>query len=401
MTPRLRWWLWGVIGMGMVICGVLAALTKGDPFDMESFRLVRDALGQRPLGVYASFAHQGIDRWPYPPGFFAWIYLSGVVASHGGPSFEFMIRFPTILADGAIAWIVQDFLGWAGRGSRTRLAAAGLVSLGPSFVVIAGYHGQIDALAILPGVLAVSLWTRSEEPSRALFAGLLLGLGGALKTVPLLLVLALLPSARSRREAVILLMAAAGPVLVAFLPFAVAGLLPAPHVLLYRGLPGVGDLSLVAQPDLAGDVIGTARHGFSPLTRALIDHGSLIVVAGLLAVAGIGARTRGSAPQMACILWLAVYAFGVNFFFQYLVWGLPFFLLAGYVRATFLAQIALLLPTLGFYLRPWHQAAVAAAYAVAMISVWAISVGGFVVLTRKLVTGRPTESIARWGARRF
>lgn len=66
---------------------------------------------------------------------------------------------------------------------------------------------------------------------------------------------------------------------------------------------------------------------------------------------------------MAVLLWLAVYAFGVNFFFQYLVWGLPFFVMAGYIRSTLVVQLLVLPPTLLFYLRPWHEVGVAAVYA--------------------------------------
>ncbi len=108
---RFRLHLWAILALGVVVSGVLAALTKGDPFDMESFRLVRDALNHSAFGVYSDFAHRGITRWPYPPAYFPWIWAAGQIAAHHGPSFEFMLRVPVILADAAIAWIVQDWLG--------------------------------------------------------------------------------------------------------------------------------------------------------------------------------------------------------------------------------------------------------------------------------------------------
>jgi hypothetical protein len=372
---------------------VIASLTRGEPFDMESFRLVRDALNRGPLDVYSYFAHRGVTRWPYPPAFFPWIWASGAIAAHGGPSFAFMIRVPTILADAAIAWIVQDWLGRLGRSAGERLLAAALVSLGPSFVVIAGYHGQFDAVAILPGVLAVSLWPRIGSPWRAVVVGLLIGLGGALKTVPLLLVLAVLPTARSRREFVTLLGAAAVPLLVAFAPYAIAGRLPAAHALSYRGLPGVGDLSLAAQPNLAQLALGIANPHASGLTEFLIRHGTLVVVAGLLAVAAIGAYTRAEAPQMATLLWLAVYAFGVNFLFQYLVWGLPFFLMAGYLRSVLWVQLLLILPTVLFYLGPWHAESLAVVYGVVMIVLWLAALGAFCALAWRMIGGTRAKGV--------
>ena len=381
--------LWTILAAGVLVSCLVAALTPGDPFDMQSFRMVRDALDQGALSVYASFAHRGIVRWPYPPAFFPWIWIAGRIAALGGPGFGFMIRVPSILADAGIAWIVQDWLGRTGRDHRERLLAAALVSAGPSFIVIAGYHGQFDAVAILPGVLAVSLWSRADSPHRALTAGMLIGLGGALKTVPLLLVLALLPTARTRREAVLLLAAAALPVLVSLAPFAIAGSLPPAHVFSYHGLPGVGDLSLVAQPNLAQLALGIGNPGASPLTEWLIRHGTILVVAGLLIVAGVGLRSRAGAPQMATILWLAVYVLGINFFFQYLIWGLPFFVMAGYLRSVSAAQLTLIVPSLLFYLRPWHQAGLAVVYDVLMIGLWAIALVTFLILSWRLIGQRP------------
>jgi len=382
---RFRAILWGIIALGVVAGTILALSTSGDPYDMQSFGLVRAALRRGPLEPYALFAQQGIVRWPYPPAFFPWIWVSGALAGHG-LSFGFLARVPSILADAALAWLVQDFLGSRVAGARTRLLAAGLVALGPSFLAISGYHGQFDALAILPGVAAVSLWERREDGgSRALAAGLLIGVGGALKTVPLLLLLALLPSVRSRREALTLLAAAALPLVLAFAPFAVAGKLPSPHVLTYRGLPGAGGLSLLAQPDLSLATLGISGARLSGLSDALVRHGSLLVGAGLLAVAAVGVRSRARAPQLAVLLWLAVYAFGVNFFFQYALWGLPFFLMAGYVREVLVVQAVLLLPTLIFYLRPWHRPIVAVTYTAVMLLVLVACFGAFGLLARRLL----------------
>src|SRR5207302_10782054 len=105
-----------------------------------------------------------------------------------------------IAADAAIAWLVQAGLGRAGASDRTRLSACALVALGPAFALISGMHGQIDSVAILPAVLALVVWERGGS-RRALAAGLLIGRAASIKTAPGLMVLALLPSVRSRREA--------------------------------------------------------------------------------------------------------------------------------------------------------------------------------------------------------
>lgn len=286
--------------------------------------------------------------------------------------------------------MVQAFLGSRGATDRTRLAAAVLVSLGPSFLAISGYHGQIDALAILPAALALYVWDRPEPfSSRAVTAGLLIGVGAAFKTVPGLMLLALLPSVRSKRETGELVIATLAPVLLAFAPYVLTAGLPALHTFLYRGVAGVGGLSLLAQPDLPMAFLGIGPETPSPLFQAVTGHGGVITAAGLGLVALIGFRSRASARVMAVVLWLAVYAFGVNFFFQYLLWGLPFSLMAGYVREVALAQAALLIPTAVFYLRPWHHVIVAVAYSTLMILVWAAACCGLGLQARRLLARRP------------
>jgi Glycosyltransferase family 87 len=388
LSSRFPLHLWGVIGVGSVVGLATALFTDGEPYDMESFRLVSGALHDDPLTVYAEYGQAGRIRWPYPPGFFPWVYLSGTVSGHVDLSFEFLIRLPSIAAVAALAWLVQDFLGRRRAGAGTRLAAAALVSLGPSFLVTCGYHGQIDAVAILPGVLAISYWERSTTESRAVTAGLLIGMGGALKTVPLLLVLALLPSVRSRREALILVAAAATPMLLAFAPYTLAGTLPSSQLLSYRGLAGVGGLSLAVQPDFAVAALGVRPVARTDVAQAVADHGNLVLYVGLVAVAAVGWIWRPRPLQMAVLLWLAVYAFGANFFFQYALWGLPFFLMAGYVRQVLVVQVALLPPALAFYGRPWESELVAAGYAGLMLLVLAASLAGFAIVVRRLVSGR-------------
>ena len=86
--------------------------------------------------------------------------------------------------------------------------------------------------------------------------------------------------------------------------------------------------------------------------------------------------------RAAAILWLTVWAFGTGFFFQYLVWGLPFLLLDGHVRAAALLQVAVLLPMLLFYLGPWHREIVVTLYATVMLAIWLAWCVGLVLLAR-------------------
>ena len=209
MTRNWKLWLLVLLAAGTALRVVLAFATYGSEYDQASFAFIHDALSSSGLDVYAARDGFGAPRWPYPPAFFPWITASGELSSATGAAFHGLIALPTIMADAALAWVVQGFLGKRGKSPADRLVAAGLIALGPSFVLISGYHNHFDSLAILPAVCALSIWDqRGEGGNAALKAGLLIGVGCALKTVPILMLLALIPTARSRKEGITLTTAA-------------------------------------------------------------------------------------------------------------------------------------------------------------------------------------------------
>ena len=372
--------MWTIIGVGLVGRLALAFTTAGVPFDVEAFSLVREGLADDPLHVYTD-----TDRWPYPPGYFAWILAGAGLERPTGLDFDELMQLPPIIADLGIAWIVQAVLGRNGAPERTRLAAAGLVALGPAFFFISGHHGQIDSIAILPALVGLLLWQRfPAAPRRALYAGLLIGLGGLLKTVPLIVVLALLPSARSWREGAALIAAAAVMPVLAFLPFVLADPSGVETALRYRGVPGVGGLSLLVQPELARVWMNEAPIEGTSITFALLDWGGPWTALVLLAVGAFLLRFRPGPVEGTALLYLAVWAFGLNFFLQYLVWGLPFLLMAGYVREVAWAQVLILPAAVLVYLRPWEEIAAAYAYLPASLAVWVAAVAGFLALSLRI-----------------
>lgn len=370
-----------LIAAGIALRLVIALLTHGQPYDMTSVQIVRDDLSDHGFHIYR-YVNVGNWHWPYPPAFFPWIALSGALAGAHTHVFEVLIRLPTILADGALAWVVQEYLRGRGASDASRLAAASVVVLGPVFVAVSGYHGQMDSLAILPCAVAVLVWERMDGERRALVAGALLGLGGALKTVPLLMVLALAPSVRSWRELVKLVVSAAAVPVALLIPFVLATPgLPEAALRKYHGFPGQGGLSLVIQPGLAKTwLMGAHAHPahFTGVSRALGENATIVNYAILGATAAFLARHRPSPPLAACVLWLALYAFAPAFFFQYLIWGLPFFLMAGYLRAAAAVQLAVLAPMLLFYVGPWSADWPAYVYVPIMLAVWVGTLGALI-----------------------
>ena len=375
--------VWALVAAGTLVRLALAFTTDGQPYDMEVLRELWPALDDAPLDVYATPIGPGEGiAWPYPPGFFVFAWLAGQLSDLTGLDYPALIRIPSILADAAIALVVARALG----GSRG-VAAAALVALGPSFIAISGYHGQLDDLAILPAVAAVAFWDRFPPPRRALYAGLLIGAGCAIKTTPVFVLLALLPSVRSWREAATMVTAAAAVPLAVMAPYLVHTPRELMDALEYRGFPGTSPLSILLQPELAEQLFRQVTP--SRIVDALYDRGQAVVIVTLTAVAFATTRFgRGWTPaERATLLWLAFYIVTPVFFSQYLVWGLPFFLLAGRLRLVVAVQAVALLPTILFYRAPWEDHAVAYPYGASMIALWALFLAAFVLVVRERQAG--------------
>ena len=397
-TRKHRLLLWGMLAAATLGRAILAWRTQGVTFDLDSLELVGEALRSSGLDAYSAVNAEA-NRWPYPPGYFPAVLGAGEL-DRAGIEFTTAIRLVPALADAAIAWLAQDLLRRRGASPRLRLVTAGAVALGPSFFLISGYHGQIDAVAIAPALAALWIWTRDERGgSRALAAGLLIGVGCAIKTVPIVMLAALLPSSRSIREGAVLVTAAAAVPIVTLAPFLLADPDGVRRVFEYRGAPGLGGLSMLAQPRLAEGWLQAATVEVSPLVERLSDVAGLILIAGLAAAALFLLRVRARPADAALLIWLTVYVFSVNFFVQYFVWGLPFLLAYGRVRTAIAVQLAVLPATLvGFHdllgLGAPSVGVVRTIYTPALIGFWLACAVGLVLLSRRLWRARPATAPA-------
>jgi hypothetical protein len=386
-------WLWALIALGTLIRLAIAATTDGVAYDVESFQLTRHALAHDLLHAFGALNGPGNYRWPYPPGFFAWIEAAVAGDRVFGGGYIGFIQLAPIAADAALAWLVAWYVAARDLPRRVWLAAGGLIALGPSFVVISGYAVQIDSVAVLPAVAALIVWERSDGADRAWKAGLLLGLAASIKTVPALVVLALLPTARGWREAGALVACAVAVPLVLLAPFAVADLDGVREMLRYNGAPGLGGLTLALQPDLAETWLRVPT-GFNSINDWIFDHQRWVNGAVIGLTAAFLLRFRVAAPLAAVVLWLAVWALGTGFFFQYLVWGLPFMLMAGYIRSAAALQLVTIVPAILFYAGPWKADSIVVAFVIVMLAVWLAWLAALVLLARDGARGRPTATPA-------
>jgi hypothetical protein len=370
-----------LIAVGAFVRLALATLLVHRSYDMTSVSIVNSTLRAHLTALYET------KRWPYPGGMLPWVLASGTLAHHTGADISFWFKLPTIAADGLIAWLVQAYLGLRGASQNKRLVAAALVCLGPSFIAISGYEGQIDALAILPGVAALYLWERSSAKGSVgtrteLLVALMIGAGAAVKTVPLLLALAFVPRIRGWLGRLRFCAVATAIPLLSILPWLITKPDSLAIVVKYKGI-GVGPLALAVQPTLAKDFLTAhATVQFDALSTFLEHHGKIILYIALAVVTFVLLLRRPRPERAAVLLWLCAYAFMPFFFFQYVIWGLPFLLMAGYIREIALAQAILLIPTALWEGRTWDSVAVVWPYAILMTVAWAWALVSFGVQTR-------------------
>lgn len=387
--------LWTLVGVGVIVRLVLGFSTRGAAFDIDSFEIVRRALADDPLGLYGA-VNQGYARWPYPPLFLPWMALSGWLSDTIGLSYDGWVQLPMAAADAGIAWVVQELLRVRGASERARLAAVALVMFGPSFLLTTGYHGQIDSAAILPAIAALLVWERGGD-RRALAAGLLIGVGGAIKVVPLVLLLPLVVGARSRREAMELVVSAGAVVLGALAPWLVADFGATVDSLGNRGFPGLGGISLIAAPGLADAALRGGTPDASGVIDWIVQNGWMVPAAGLAAATAVLVRRRPDPLIGSVIVWMVLMALGVNFALQYAVWGLPFLIAAGWLRRAAAVQVVLLPAAIVFYLAPWDSSAAVVVYCASMIAAWLLLM---VLLAQAVRDTRPRSRSAAAGPQR-
>jgi hypothetical protein len=387
--------LWAIVAGGIALRLVLAFAFYGQASDIFGFQLVGHYFVHHPLHPYDVNDHTlggtTFPPWAYPPAYLLWLAAATGLGDVTGLPWHGIVQLMPIAADVGLALAIYVYLGWRGASERVRLAGAALVMLGPSFIAISGYHGQIDAVAILPGVLALIAWERRPRSERAMGAGLLVGLGAAIKTVPGLLVLALLPAADSLRERVALIGAAAAVPAIMLLPFLIADPGALDWIRANDGFPGKGGMSLAAHPSLGWNWVAHGVTFHSPnsgVSELLADNAARIELATVAVVASILARYRPAPIDGAVLIWLATYAFAPNFFMQYLIWGLPFFIMAGYLREVAILQ-AVVAPATAIYYAQTSSgdglgAGFAALYVVTMIGLWAFWVAAFATVALRM-----------------
>jgi len=252
--------------------------------------------------------------YPYPPPWAAVEAGAEWLARHGVGAFPINVKVPILLAD---LLIVLTLAASAGAG-RASAAAAWIYAVHPVSILVTGFHGQFDAVAL--ALVLLSLDAHAQE--RRDRAALLLGTAIATKSFPVLLLPFLaLSGGASPRRAVRFAALAVAPVAVLLAPFAVSDLRAVMRELLsYSGIADFGWTGLVRGVSwLATGVLPRSEARFWP-TAALASKALFLAVWAGLVLAVARRRLTLSAPQASLVTVLAFCVFYGSLSAQYLLW---------------------------------------------------------------------------------
>jgi hypothetical protein len=236
-------------------------------------------------------------------------------------------------------------LGAIGRRRGQGLAPAWAYAIHPVALLIGGFHGQFDALALLPLLLAVQAF----EAGRFDRAALALAAAIAVKSFPVLVLpffLLALPGTAARARFVVL---ATVPVGLSLLPFAIADFGALRRELFgYGGVADFGWIGLVRGLGfLSRGVLERSEAVYWPNLVPVGKSLFLAVLAGTFVFA-VRRRARPPLESAALLVFLAFLTFYGAVSAQYLLWVAPFAaLLFGRLAAAHAAASTVAL--LGFY----------------------------------------------------
>ena len=284
---------------------------------LVSDRVVADVLRYRRVAAHVLDVswnpYQAQHLYPYPP---VWVWVEAAcewLARHSGLSFAVLVKLPVLAAEVAIVALLARW--GATRGGAARWAPW-IYALHPVAVLVSGFHGQFDSLALLMVLIAV----RASERGRHDDAALALAAGIAVKSFPVLAVPALLLRVTGSGARVRFLALALLPVAVLLVPylahdanavarelFGYGGVADFGWIGAWRGLRWVADEGLAR---------GEARF-----------HGALVPLAKVMFLVAYAAVAVRMARRDAITAILAVFVAFETFYgalsAQYLLWVIP------------------------------------------------------------------------------
>jgi hypothetical protein len=299
---------WGPVAAALLVR--LAAILLSD-------RIVADVLRYRRLAAHVLDVswnpYLARQLYPYPP---LWVWVEAGcewLARHSGLSFAVLVKLPVLAAEIGIVVLLARWGSERGGAARW---APWIYALHPAAVLVSGFHGQFDSLALLM-VLAAA---RASERGRHDAAALALAAGIALKSFPVLALPVLLLRVTGAAARVRFLALAIVPVAVLLFPYLVHDASAVARELF--GYGGVADFGWIGARRGLRWVSGEA------LTRGEARfHGALIPAAKAAFLAAYAVVVVRMARRERVAALLAVFVAFETFYgalsAQYLLWVIP------------------------------------------------------------------------------
>lgn len=320
-------------------------LPVGATYDIESYQLVTNGLlnGQE---VYAA----ALGRHPYLPFQMFIMGVSALLAQWTGLPFVVAIKLPVILADVAITALIIHSARRERLSENYGLYLGWLYALNPVSILVTAYHGQFEAVTLFLALLAWFYWRYGRRASASAVG---LGLAILNKTWPVIFLPILLLRMRSRREQILYLTIAAAIPLLITLAYI---LLFSPNVrpmlfriLTHRGVAGYWGPTAVLP--LLGETTPVAQTLFEAIVAV---RSWLLLTVGILAV-WITRQQPVVQAMLTTLLCIFVVTIGIGI--QWLLWLVPFAILAGVDRRlqwySLAATFMLVVHLYGLHMYPW------------------------------------------------
>lgn len=258
--------------------------------------------------------------YPYPP---VWVWAeagSEWLSRRFGLSFAVLVKLPVLAADLGIVAL----LACRGRGRESGHLSAWLYALHPVSVLVTGFHGQFDAIALALVLLSLLALDRGRPDASALA----LAAAVATKSFPVLLLPLFLAVLRAWRERTRFLALATVPVVLLLLPYALADWPALRRELLgYGGIADFGWIGLVRGARwLATGALARSEPQHWP---TLLPLGKWLFLAAYVGVVTVFLRSRSPRrlAEASLVVLLAFLTFYGAVSAQYLLWVVPLGLL--------------------------------------------------------------------------
>lgn len=346
LAERQRPLLWLLLIALFVRLLPMLLLPVGARYDIESFRLVAEAL-LSGTDVYTSAA---FGRHPYLP---MQMYVIGAAwwaALTSKTPFPIWIKVIPVLADVGLTALIFIVYRRQGSVGATAVAFALLYALNPISLLTSAYHGQFDSVTLLLLGLSWATWHFGRQINKS---ALLLGLSILNKTWPIVflpIILIRLENNRNRLKYMLITLAVVIIFITAYLLIFNASLVPMLQwALLHTGVANYWGLSAML------DVAGNWLNGLSTIADFYFQQRRIWLL--LMGVLLLWWTRKQSALDALLTIILGEFAITVGLGIQWLLWVVPFALLAGERRwlmwYSLTALILLSAQLFGIHLYPW------------------------------------------------